>query len=379
MAFVSGALTTFSDDGNKIILDLKDGLDFLNQRNDGVGLLKRIGTNGFTFANHKHEWTETALAVRYESITLADGSTTALDVVDAYQYQVNELLKCENEVMRVTAIADSNTLTVTRGYAGTTGAAHSDKRMYSLGSADPENSTAPAGIADNASRLYNYDQTLTRAIELSNDEIAQLNTEGNSFPKQLERRFIEIHRQLLQAVLYGVRHQDTTNKIYAMGGLKQFVTTNVTNVGGAVTIANIDAKILDVVLAGGDPKVLGVSPYQKQKLDALDANLVRTGKKKALSGENNVGGNPMIQTWQSGVLDHEIEIFVDPTILPDELWILDTDHIEIGHKSHNGIVGNFHVEDATTPGQDGKKRVIRGKYSTRIGTEKAHALLYGLS
>jgi hypothetical protein len=375
MAFVSGAKTYFSDSADHI-LDLKNGLDFLDAGNSAIALLKKLGTNGFTAKSVKHEWTEVALSVREETITLADDVATALDVADAYQYQINELIKCESEVMRVTAIADLNTLTVTRGYAGTTAAAHAAKTAYTIGSADPENSQAPEGIADNGSRLYNYVQTLTRGVELSNEEIAQLSTAGNPLTGQLARRFIEVNRQLAKAVLYGVRYEDTSNKIHTMGGLTQFVTTNVTNVAGALTLAAIDAKILAIVRAGGDPKIMVMSPEQKQKLDALDADLVRIGKK---DDQSKTGGNPNVMTWQSGVLGHTLDIIVDQSVNTDELWILDTDFVEIGHLSNNGVNGAFHVEDATTPGQDGVQKVIRGKYSVRVRQQKAHARLYGLT
>ena len=374
MAFIPGAKTTFSD-SNDHILDLKNGLDFLSPSMDGIALLKRIGTNGFQAKSFKYEWTETNLSARGETVTFADGSGTTATVADAYIYQINELLKVESEVIRVTAIASATTLTVVRAYAGTTGAAHSSKTMYSLGSADPENAQAPAGIQDSAARLYNYVQTFTRGVELSNDEIAQLSTDGNHLNGQLERRFIEANRQLARAFLYGVRYEDSTNKIHAMGGLSQFVTTNVTNVAGALTIAAIDAKILAIVQAGGDPKLIAVSPTQKQKLDALDANVVRTGKRSS----DKVGGANITQTWQSGILTHEIDVIVDHGILTDELWILDTDYVKVGPLSSNGVEGAFHVEDATDPGQDGKQKVIRGKYTVEVGQQTAQARLYGLS
>lgn len=375
MAFVPGAKTTF-DGSNDHILDLKMGLDFLNPKQDGIALLKRLGTNGFTAKAVKTEWTETALAPRGESVTV-DNSQTTMDVADAYIYQVNELIRIENEVVRVTAIADADTLTITRGYGGTSAAAHTAKLAYSLGSADPENSTAPAGVADSAVRLYNYVQTFTRSVNLSADEIANLSTEGNPLTGQVKRRFIEINRQLARAVLYGVRHEDSTNKIHTMGGLATYITTNVHNAAGAISIAIIDARILAIVNAGGDPNVMVMSPTVKQKLDALDANIVRQiGKTTA---QSHIGGNPDTQTWQSGVLDHTLEIIVDHSILTDELWILDTSSIEVGHLSNNGVNGAFHVEDATTPGQDGTKKVIRGKYSLRVLQEKNNARIYGIT
>lgn len=370
--FVSGNKTTFSDSIDHI-LDLRNGLDFLTPKNDGIALLKKIGTNGFTAKSFKHEWTETKLAVRGETVTLADGVGTTLTVANAYQYQVNELIKIESEVVRVTAIASATTLTIVRAYAGTTGAAHASKLAYSLGSADPENSDAPAGVTDTGDRLYNYVQTFSKAVDLSNDEIMQASTDGNPLVGQLERRFIETNRQLARALFYGVRYEDTTNKIHTLGGLTQFVTSNVTNVAGALTIAAIDAQILNIVNAGGNPNTIVLSPYQKQKLDALDANKQLLGKRE------RTGGNLITNTWQSGVLDNELEVIVDQSILTDQLFILDTDMVKIGPFSNNGMSGAFHVEDASTPGKDGKKRVLRGKYTVRVEQEKAHGYLYGLS
>lgn len=369
--FQSGAKFYLTDAADHI-LDLKNGLDYL----DPVGairLLQKIGTNKFTAKSVKHEWSETQLRPRSEVVTIAASGTNPITVANAYVYQVNELIRCENEVMRVTAIASATTLTVTRGYAGTTAASHTAKPLYSLGAADPENAQAPAGVSDSGDRFYNYVQTFTAAVELSNDEIAQLSTEGNPMNGQLERRFKEINYQLARAMVYGVRHEDTTNRIHAMGGLKQFITSNVTNVGGALSINAIDALLLNIVRAGGNPDTIVCSPYQKQKLDALDANKQLLGKRE------RTGGNLITNTWQSGILDQELEVITDQTFLDDELFVLDTSTLGLGPLSNNGVNGSFHVENAATNGQDGQKKVIRGKYTMEVALQAANGYLYALS
>lgn len=376
MAFQSGARTTY-ENTNDHKESLKDGLNFLNPRKDGVAFLKRLGMSGFTVNNTKTEWTEVELAPRSEIVSLNTSATT-LTVGDAYQYQVNDLLKIEDEILRVTAIASGTTLTVVRGYGDTSdpGSNYTSVTMRNLGSADPENSEAPASITDAPSKLYNYVQTFTRAVELSNDEIARASTEGNPLTGNIKRRYIELVRQLSTSIFYQQRYEDTSNKLRSMGGLDFFLSTNVTDVSGALTIAAIDAEIKAIVDAGGTPSVIVVNTTQKQKLDALDADLVRTGKKDAGS---KTGGNPRVMTWQSGILDYELDIVVDHSINQDELWILSEDMIEVGYLSGNGVNGAFSIEDATTPGQDGKHKVIRGKYTMRVMQEKAHAKLYGLT
>lgn len=371
MPFIPGTKTYLSD-GADHILDLQNGLDFLNPSMDGIAFLKKIGTNGTSAKSVKTEWTEVDLAPRGETMTFASGADVTPTVADAYIYQINDLIRIENEVVRVTATPSATTLTVVRGYAGTTAAAHAAKFGMLLGSADPEGADAPQGMTDSGRRLFNYVQTFTRGVSLSNDEIAQLSTEGNPLNGQLERRFIEINRMLARAVIYGSRFEDTTNKIHTMGGLKSFVVSNVLNVAGALTVAAIDSQILAIVNAGGDPKTLSMSPTVKQKLDALDVNKIMIGK------QEHTGGGLITLTWQSGILNHTLDIIIDHSILTDELWITDEDNIEVAPLDNNGVNGAFHVEDSTKPGADREDRVIRGKYTMRVKQQKAHGYLYGI-
>lgn len=372
----TGNRTTFVDQDDHI-LDIEKGIKFLNPRDNGIKFVKKLIANrGDTVAkSYKHEWNETSLPVRKETMTVLIGDVT-FTVGNAYGYQVGDLLQCESEIIRVTALASSTTLTVTRGYAGTAAAGHTAKVMYNLGSAAAENATAPAGVSLDADRFYNYVQTFDRAVDLSTDEIAQMSAEmGNPINVQLERITLFFWKLFAQAAFYGVRYEDTTNKIHVMGGVNQFLSTNVTNVAGALTVAAIDANILAIVNAGGNPDTIVLSPTQKQKLDALDSNIVRTGKRNS----DHVGGNPIVMTWQSGVLDYELDVVVDHTIKTDELYILDTSYIQLVPLVNNGIHGALSVIDATTPGQDGIRKVLRAKYTLVFKLQGGMGKLYGLT
>jgi len=374
MDFGSGQLLTFQTVSDKIE-DLSEFLDFLPDTNMDTALLRRLGINGRdgnTIKSTKYSWTQIALRPREEVITIDDSATT-LTVADAYIYQVDELLRSDNEIMRVTAIASATTLTVVRGYGDTDPAAHSSKLVFSVGKAAKENSTPGASVFDTPEKLTNYVQTFDVPVEVSNDQIASETVDGNTLDGQLERRFMEINRQLARASIYGIKYQDSSNKINSMGGLKSFLSSNVTNVGGALTAAGIDAALLAIVNAGGMPKTIAVSPYQKQKLDALDVNRQQIGKRE------KVGGNLNTQVWQSGILNYDLDVVVDKTILTSELYILDDEMVEILPFSNNGVSGTWGTYDATAPGQDGVKRIIRGKYGLKVHNEKTHALLYGLS
>lgn len=375
--YVSGAKTTYSSSNDKI-LDMQNFLDYIRSDDMDTALLRRWGINGkpgegeHSARATKTEWTQTAMRSRGETVTLADGVGTAMTVADARMYQVGELVRIEAEIVRVTVVVNATTLTIVRSYAGTTGAAHAAKLAYSLGVADAENSTPGAAISDTVLKLYNYVQTFSVPVEVSKDQIMSWTVDGNTMDAQLERRFIEVNRQLARALIYGIRYDDGAS-IRTLGGLLSFLSSNVTNVGGAVTIAAIDALILKIVQAGAKPTTIACSPYQKQKIDALDVNKQLLGKRE------HTGGNLITQTWQSGILDDTLDIVVDRTLLDDQLIITDDEYIEPMPFEGNGESGRWATYEATAPGQDGKKNVIRGKYTLKVHNEKAHGYLYGLT
>lgn len=63
-----------------------------------------------------------------------DASETGVDILAAHygRVQVNDVLLCDDEQMQVTAKPGSPTLTVTRGYGGTTPATHSDGTLMEI-------------------------------------------------------------------------------------------------------------------------------------------------------------------------------------------------------------------------------------------------------
>lgn len=369
MAFVSGARDVQHDQDDHIV-DLEKSLKFLNPRRS-IGFLKLLKLGSESVASWKHEWAQTSLGTRKETVTLADGSGTSLTVADAYQYTVDDTILIESELVRVTAIAGATTLTIARAQAGTTGAAHAAKTATKLGTAREENSTANPSVTDTADRLYNYIQTFDKTVELSTHEMAQIALEDNPFQGQLQRRMIETMRDLSAAFWYGKRSADTSGKRYYAGGMKTFVTTNVSNVAGAVTVDAIDDVIESIVNAGGDPTHIVLHPTQKRKLDLLDASLVRMGKR------DKVGGNPDVRTWQSGVLENDLQLVTDLSLEASELWIVDKNMVKIPKLRAPGH--GFRYIPATAPGQDGKKSRILGHYTFKIEQEKSHGYLYGLT
>ena len=116
MTFTAGPKTYASGNGDHLI-DVHDGLKYLEARGL-LRLVKKIGFNGFVAKDQKYSWDEVELAGKSETVTI-DGSATALTVADSGIYQINQILKIEDERVRISALADGTTLTVVRGYGDT--------------------------------------------------------------------------------------------------------------------------------------------------------------------------------------------------------------------------------------------------------------------
>jgi len=92
-------------------------------------------TNTLTVVRGYHNTTASTHATDVTSLTTLDGAisstgATSVPVADASSLSVDDIIKVGSEAMRVTAIS-TNTLTVTRGWHGTTAATASDEATVS--------------------------------------------------------------------------------------------------------------------------------------------------------------------------------------------------------------------------------------------------------
>lgn len=375
----TGTRTTGSNT-NDHLLDIEEGIHYLNPRHNGIRFVKKLLENGRagkakTAKSLKHEWHETSLPPRRETVTITDVATS-LTVAASSVYPVGTTLRIDNEVVTVTARADATTLTITRASLGTTAAAHTAKLAINLGYAGEEYGTGPEALSTNAVQLYNYVQTFEAAVEMSDKEIAQLSSEmGNPFSAQLERITAFFWKVFAQAVFKGVRYSGTRSSkpVHYMGGIDSYLTTNVTAVGGAMTNTNIDAMILQLTVAGGTPDTLVMSPARFLKLSALDVSMIQISK------DEDTGGNPVYKRWRSAASETDLDIIVDFSVLDDELYVLDTSKLAILPLDNNGINGRLALVDGTTTGASGKRRILRGHYTLVVELEAGSGKLVTLT
>ena len=144
------------------------------------------------------------------------------------------------EMMRVTAVnTTTNTLTVTRGVAGTT--AHTlldDDELYVIGSTEAETSSGQEHTAS-SSEAYNYAQLFEHEFIIT-DTVANTKFRNDIIKRDLKEVFKKHRTEIERALLFGQRYYDTTNNIYYVGGIRYWIpANNITSV--AITSFDQDA------------------------------------------------------------------------------------------------------------------------------------------
>ena len=174
-------------------------------------LLDALGDPLRAATSTHHEWLEDELLPNKDSIddqSITSPSTeTDFDVANGSRFRVGDQIQVEGskELMLVTAV-NSDTLTVVRGYAGTTAEDLVDGQVINiLGNAALEGGDKPSARFTNRSRCGNYTQIFTATVEVSGTDMAanQLGL-ADEMDYQKQERLRELIRDLENTVVNGI-------------------------------------------------------------------------------------------------------------------------------------------------------------------------------
>jgi hypothetical protein len=267
-ALQTGTRTTFNSTvGLKI--DLSDAAPFIVDPDD-VPLSTRIKKKGPTVNMVKHEWLEDSLIPTTDTFsTVADATTTSITATNGDRFKAGYVVQLESEQVRVSSVA-GNILTVQRSYAGTTGAAHTTPSAKIVGYAVTDGADPAQFSTTNRVSKYNLHQVFQEAVTVSMLEEWQENYGvGDKYSYEVMKQLKKLAIIKENLLFKGQRFEDTTNGTRTMGGLDYYITTNVTDLAGAITISAINTALKTCYNAGGKPTLIVVSPKQKLVLDYL--------------------------------------------------------------------------------------------------------------
>lgn len=331
-----------------------------------------------------HEWLEDELLPNKDAIddaTWSDPSSdTDFDVDNGGRFRLGDQVQVEGseELMLVTAIS-SNTLTVIRGYAGTTAENLADNQVINiLGNAALEGSEKPNARFTNRARCANYTQIFTATVEVSGSDMAagQLGL-ADEMDYQKQERLRELLRDLENTVINGGRPvadpQGSGTVRRTMKGVVQHLSSNVfhTADSGFPSGGDLDEAKVNYVLrkiwesSNGNVDLIVVGGFQKRKINAFCSD-------SRTYGATDKTFTDMLSIYES---DFGICRIVTTRWLPQDAALF-LDSSRIGVLPLTGR--SFHFKPLASGG-DYECGELIGEYTVELKNESAHGMIRGLS
>lgn len=138
----------------------------------------------------------------------------------------------DNEIVMVSSVTSDTAIVIKRAQAGSTGAnTGTSAFLTKIGTAFAEGTTSPDVTSRNPTKVFNYCQIFKTAYELTETAKHTHARTGDPLKNDKKRRMFDHSAALEFAYLFGKKHEDTGangKPRRFTGGLRQFITTNVT-------------------------------------------------------------------------------------------------------------------------------------------------------
>jgi len=347
-------------------------------------LLDALGDPMREATSTHHEWLEDELLPNKDAIndsTYTDPAADTQFVVDnGSRFRVGDQIQVESseELMLVTAIS-TNTLTVVRGYAGTTPEALADNKVINiLGNAALEGADKPDVRFTNRVRCGNYTQIFTAAVEVSGTDMAASHLGlADEMDYQKQERLRELLRDLENSVMNGGQPagnpEGSGSVRRSIKGIIKHLSTNVFHTGdsGFPSGTDLDEAKINYVLrkvwenGGGNVDLIVVGGFQKRKINAFCAD-----SRTYAAGDTTFTN--MISVYES---DFGVCRIVTTRWVPQDAALL-LDSSRIGVLPLAGR--SFHFKPLASSG-DYECGELIGEYTLELRNQAAHGLIRDLS
>jgi hypothetical protein len=320
----------------------------------------------------EHVWFEDEMFAD-ESTTSASAlvGDTAVSVVDAEPFRVGHVIKIAEELLKITGISGT-TLTVTRGYAGTTAAAISSGAKVEVQFVEgQEGADARAARYKARVRKSNLTQIFDETISISGTAaaVSQYGID-DLYEYEKQKRQLELALQIEKALINGVKYESGDGLTRQMGGFRNYIATNVVDAAAA---ALNDEKLNDAMqkiyekggFANGGLFKIMVGAKQKRAISNFSKAEIRLTQ-----AENSRGQ----------VVDHFIsdfgqaEIVLNNNLAANELVIFDANRVKV-----RPLVGREFGHEYLGKKGDYFEGQIVGEYTLEFNQEKAHARIKNLA
>lgn len=349
-------------------------------------LLDLLGDSARPARSTVHEWLEDALLPNTDKIndsTYADVlADTQFVVTNASRFRVGDQIRVEGsaEVMLVTAVnAATNTLTVVRGYGGSTPAGLANNQVLQiLGNAALEGDAADTARFTSRTRKTNYTQIFASTVEVSGSELAvrQVGVQ-DEVDYQKQQRLRELLRDLENCVINGraasANPEGAASVRRTMKGIVPFIATNafVPGAGGfpndvTLTEEQLNTTLREIWKSGsGNVDTIVVNGQEKRWINAF------IGTNRRYTDRS--------QTFADLVSAYESDFGVCRVVMSrwapkGTVLLLDSGRIEVMPLAGRSF--QYKPLGATGDRETGQ---VLGEYTLELRNENAHGIITGLT
>jgi len=334
----------------------------INMSERSVDFLKYIGgVEQFEYNNTKIEWVEDDVWNRRPTLSgtpLGSGGTALTVTGQSHRYPIGTVFfnVTKGEYVRVNAIADANTLTVTRDLGTVLGstpawAATDDVLVAAFTMQEDDNWTyRPTSIFN---LPFNLSQAQHVAVQASyrRQETALYGLQGSDLDMQAANTVAEQFVSMEGAVIHGTRFAGSASVPSMAGGLKFYITSangaQVTDLGGAaMTRKDIDDILQALFYSVGMEKIsrtLLVSAWAKRKITSFFSSAERLAPGATEAGV-------VIDRFNTDF--GPVDVLVHTALAKNEAVFLRKENHRVGH---HGQLGRPHLLQTAAPSATGPR------------------------
>ncbi len=379
---ISGTRLTLSDTVG-LAVDVSPVIQLIDPFD--VGLLSYIGMSSLDkeATETEHKWMEDALRPLTSTITdnplASNGTTINVATGTGVIFRKGDIVKIEDELIRLSADPSTDALTTIatagqgRGWGGSTAASHAQNAAIEIVSVAVAEGEPTPGLVRTVVKtsVSNYTQIFEDVVAVSStlEAVEQWNP-GSEYARQLAKTMKSLMILIDKTLIYGKPSQrDSTyaTHVGALGGLRHFITTNVTAASGAQLSENLVLTALGQTYdAGGNVGVMAMKLKQKQALNKFLDPSRRTGM-----DDRRAGAVVDSYLWDQGVVD----TLIDRWLPADEVIFLDTEHVGFGPLRGQQLQHEILPKSSRLL----QKGQITGEYTAEVKSQTAHARITGLA
>ena len=332
--------------------------------------------------SQKVEWLSDQIMPRLTTLNgavLTGDTTINVATSTGTYFRAGDILRLQNgENVKVTSIS-TDALTVVRsiGAVAASGVATSTD-VIKIGNAAAEGATLGTIKMTQQVANYNYCQIQRDPLGFTNTLINSDLYGGNEPQYEAKKKMIEHRRQIENTLFFGQRDLDTsggTPVAYA-GGLVDYISSNITTVGGNLTESGFAAFLRTGFRYGSRNKVLFASPlivsalssFAQSKLAPPSSDVTTYGV--ALQEYRGANG--------TSVKIVEKRDWLDFSTASNQVgsWgvLVDMDDVQMRPMRKTVL-----LPDRQAPDEDSIKQEYLTEYSLQVGLEQNHAILRGVT